>query len=196
MIAWSIIAAKESKLFNEIMVSTDDEEIAEISKEYGAKVPFMRSKETSSDSATTMQVIDEVYCQYNNVDNVCCIYASSPLINKTKISRGYWMLLAKDVDSVIPIVRYSTPIHKAMTIKDDRLQWVYKNKSLDRTQDLPVCYHDAGMFYWMSKKALDKNEILTDNSYYLELSELDAQDIDNFVDLEIAKIKLDKSFNL
>ena len=107
IIAYSIEAAISSKLFDEVMVSTDDEEIAEIAKLYGAKVPFFRSEKNSDDFATTADVLDEVINKYKNelnkkYDYICCIYPTAPFITANKLKEVYNLLILKKADTVIP----------------------------------------------------------------------------------------------
>src|SRR5690606_21558885 len=114
IIAYSIEAALKSELFQEVMVSTDDEEIAEIAKQYGAKVPFMRSTETSDDYATTMEVLREVVKDYGSkgmyFENICCIYPTAPFVSSERLKEAYDVLLNHNYDSVIPVMRFGYPI--------------------------------------------------------------------------------------
>jgi pseudaminic acid cytidylyltransferase len=194
ILAYSIDTAINSGLFNEVMVSTDDQEIAAISIQYGAKIPFLRSKDNSTDFATTRDVIEEVINNYkkNDIlfDNICCIYPCAPLLCKYKIIESYDLLLKNNFDSVFPIVKYTTPIERALRLENNKVSMMNEKYLNSRSQDLDSYYYDAGQFYWLKKRVFDINKnIYNDNSGAIILSELYAQDIDNEIDWEIAKIK-------
>ena len=122
IIKYSIDAAKKSGCFDEIMVSTDDQEIVAIVKKFGANVPFLRSQKTSSDFASTEEVIEEVVLEYQkigqNFDYLCCIYPTAPFISSKKIKEAYELILKTGVDSVLPIVKFSYPIQRALKIEN------------------------------------------------------------------------------
>lgn len=195
IIAYSIQAAIESGLFDEVMVSTDDTEIAEIAVEYGAVVPFMRSENAANDFATTFDVIDEVVKAYENLgvefENVCCIYSCAPFVNKQKLEQAYHLLLAQHFDSVFPVMRFGFPVQRSLK-RDElgKVDFFYPEFGLTRSQDLISSFHDAGQFYWMNtKKCMQQQKILTTNTGSIEISELDGQDIDNEVDWKLAELK-------
>jgi len=184
----------KSKLFNEIMVSTDDEEIAEISKMLGASVPFLRSIKNSDDFATTVDVLLEVIEEYKKrgkvFDYVCCIYPTTPFISPEKLNHSFKILIEKKAKSLIPIVRYSYPIQRALRIENDSLQYIYPENGSKRSQDLELTYHDAGQFYWIKTDVLvNQSSMVTDNSIAYEISELEVQDIDSETDWKIAEMK-------
>lgn len=194
IIAYSIEEAINSKLFKEVMVSTDDEEIAEVAIKYGAKVPFLRSSVNSNDYATTFDVIDEVIGDYENknlkFENICCIYSCAPLIVKSKIIEAYELLIKNNFDSVFTVVNYSTPIQRALKFENKNIMMVNYEYERSRSQDLDSNYFDAGQFYWLNPKAIVvKKKIFTDNSGAIILSDLYAQDIDNEIDWQIAELK-------
>jgi len=194
IIAYSIEAALGSELFDEVMVSTEDEEIAQIAQIFGAEVPFFRSKETANDYATTFDVIKEVVQQYRKIgksfENICCIYACAPFVNSTRIKESLQILQDRNFDSVFPIIPFGFPIQRALKSEREKVSFFYPQFSLSRSQDLEKSYHDAGQFYWMNVKiCLEKGNILTDNTGSIILSELEGQDIDNDVDWKIAEIK-------
>src|SRR5574344_2125131 len=120
IIAYSIEAAIQSNLFEEIMVSTDDEEIAEVAERFGAKVPFMRSTETANDFASTNDVLKEVIATYEKqniaFENMCCIYATAPLIQSNKIIEAYHRLVSSEFSMVYPVVPFSYPIWRCLDI--------------------------------------------------------------------------------
>ncbi len=194
IISYPIEAALKSKLFNEIMVSTDDEEIAGISKKFGASVPFLRSTKNSDDFATTVDVLLEVIEEYKKngkvFDYVCCIYPTSPFISSEKLNHSFKFLIEKKADSLIPIVRFSHPIQRALRIENDNLQYIYPENRNKRSQELELTYHDAGQFYWIKTDILiNQSSLVTDNSIAYEISELEVQDIDSETDWKIAEMK-------
>lgn len=194
IIAYSIEAALKSGLFEEVMVSTDDAEIAEIAIKYGAKVPFYRSNETSNDFATTMEVIQEVISEYKThfgkvFDLVCCIYPTAPLIQVQQLKKGLDLLLAKKFDSVFPVVAFGYPIWRGLEITDEgKTKMVWPKYQNSRSQDLKNIYHDAGQWYWINIKQLGETAF-TQNSASILLSEEEVQDIDNLTDWKLAEMK-------
>ncbi|SDW74774.1 pseudaminic acid cytidylyltransferase [Aequorivita viscosa] len=192
IIAYSIETALESGLFSEVMVSTDDEEIAEIAKRYGAKVPFFRSKETANDFATLADVVDEVFHQFESkksfFEHACCILPTAPLMSVEDLNKGYQMLLKEDVDSVRPVVRFAYPIQRAFKMEESgKVFFLYPEFLRTRSQDLEPVYHDAGQFYWF--KSVKK--MLGENRYAMEISEMRVQDIDTFEDWKVAEMKFE-----
>ena len=194
IIAYSIEAAIQSKLFTEIMVSTDCQETAEIALQYGAKVPFLRSKENSNDFATTYDVIKEIIDEYKkdgvNFKNICCIYACAPFVTANNLKHAYQELSNKQVDTIFPIIEYSFPIQRAVKIHNEKIELFNIDHLNTRSQDLEKSYHDAGQFYWMkSENILNKGRIITDNCSGIIITELEGQDIDNKIDWKLAELK-------
>lgn len=196
IIAYSIEAALESKLFDIVMVSTDDDEIANIAIEYGAEVPFLRSKNTSNDFSTTFEVIEEVLQNYKSksnqtFDHVCCIYACAPFVTSKRLVEGLNLLKEKDFGTVFPVLEYSCPIQRALKINtNSTVSFVNKEYALVRTQDLEKNFHDTGQYYWLSSKTISQEKkIIGNNAGCLILSELEAQDIDTFEDWKLAEFK-------
>ena len=195
IIAYSIEIALESGLFDEVMVSTDDNEIADISKEYGANVPFYRSEKNSDDFSTTPDVILEVLDSYKelgfNFEIGCCIYPTAPLISIKNIKTSMNRLMKNSLDCVFPALKFSYPIQRALFIdENEKIQMLNPNYYRTRSQDLDVFYHDAGQFYWFNtSKFLQKRKLWTDNCEIIKISEIEAQDIDNDTDWAIAEIK-------
>lgn len=193
IIAYSIEAAIDSRLFDEVMVSTDDKEIAAIAEHYGAKIPFLRSKENANDHATTFSVIEEVLFKYQekHIDfaNACCLYPCAPFVTADKLSEAYKML--QDFDSVFPVVKFGFPIQRALKKEDDgNLSFFQPEYELMRSQDLEQSYHDAGQFYWFKvEKILSEKKILTQNTGGVIMSEMEVQDIDNEIDWKLAELK-------
>lgn len=195
IIAYSIEAALQSNVFEEVMVSTDSEEIAEISVEYGASVPFVRSALTSGDYATTDDVVIEVIEKYISLnrkfDIACCIYPTAPFITP-EILRDACKRLEEDsdADSVMPLVRYGFPPQRAMVIRDGLARYQWPENAMKRSQDLEPIYHDCGQFYVSKTESLLKyQDILGKKSIPFEIPEERVQDIDNMSDWMMAEMK-------
>lgn len=200
IIAYSIEAAISSELFDEVMVSTDDPEIAKIAIEYGAKVPFYRSEKSSSDYATTFDVIEEVLNKYKEegrfFDYACCVYACAPLIQVKTLIKAFQLLVKEKFDAVFPVVPFSFPIQRALKISEGKVSFVNNEHALTRSQDLESRYHDVGQFYFMNcETILTKGVLISENSGVVLISELLAQDIDNQVDWSLAEIKYKLHFS-
>ncbi|MDE7224485.1 MAG: pseudaminic acid cytidylyltransferase [Acetatifactor sp.] len=194
ILAYSIEAAIESELFDTVMVSTDDEEIAGIAGEYGAEVPFYRSENTASDYATTNDVLLEVLEEYEkrgeHYDMGCCIYPTAPFVTAAKLRDAMAQLEAGDADTLIPVVAFSYPPQRAMIVKEGRLVFEYPEYLDSRSQDLEPHYHDVGQFYLFRTEAFRQNrKLMLGNILPYVVSELEVQDIDNQTDWEIAEIK-------
>jgi pseudaminic acid cytidylyltransferase len=197
IIAYSIDAAIKSNLFDEIMVSTDDKEIAEIAINYGAKVPFLRSENNANDHATTYDVIEEVISQYKllnkTFDFTCCLYACAPFVTADKLIEAYHLLQKDNFDSVLPLMPFGFPIQRALNkSKNNKVIICNPEYSLTRSQDLEQKYHDAGQFYWMNiNECLKKEAVLTDNTGCIVITEMEGQDIDTNIDWKLAELKYD-----
>lgn len=194
IIAYSIKAALESGLFSEVMVSTDDKEIAEIAINYGAKVPFYRSEETSNDYATTLEVLCEVSERYELrnqfFDNVCCIYPTAPFVTSRKLNDAMELLISSQYDSIVPIVKYSFPIQRSFILDNlSKVNYKFPENKKTRSQDLEDTYHDCGQFYFMRRRVLDTDSIVTMKTGGIVCSELEVQDIDNEIDWKLAELK-------
>lgn len=194
ILAYSIEAALESGVFDEVMVSTDDEEIAQVAQKYGAKVPFYRSRETSNDYATTNDVILEVLGEYEkrgeHFDLGCCIYPTAPFVTSEKLKCAVERLSENDADTLIPVVAFSYPPQRAMIVKEERLIFEYPQYLDSRSQDLEPHYHDVGQFYVFRTEAFKHNrKLMLGNILPMVISELEVQDIDNQTDWEIAEMK-------
>ncbi|HRR10048.1 MAG TPA: pseudaminic acid cytidylyltransferase [Rhodothermales bacterium] len=189
IIAYSIEAALSSGLFDEVMVSTDDEEIRLVAEKYGATVPFLRSEETANDYAGLSVVIEEVKNEYQkremNFDFVCCILPTAPLISVAALQKGFALLKERKADVILPVVKFSYPIQRAFKMTDDTLEMFYPEFYEYRSQDLEPAYHDSGQFYWMK---YDKS-LKSKNKLGYEISEIEAQDIDTESDWKLAELK-------
>lgn len=194
ILAYSIEAAKDSGLFDRVMVSTEDEEIAETARKYGAEVPFYRSESTSGDFATTNDVLLEVLAEYEKrgerFELACCIYPTAPFVTAEKLRSAVEKLLAGDADTLIPVVQFSYPPQRAMVVREERLVFEYPQFLDSRSQDLEPHYHDAGQFYVFRTEAFLRNKrLMVGNILPFMVSEMEVQDIDNESDWEIAEIK-------
>lgn len=195
IIVYSIEAALRSGIFDEVMVSTDSQEIADIAIKYGAQVPFLRSEKNSDDYATTASVIEEVLLTYKKngkeYEYVCCLYPTAPFITSERLIEARQLLKQKGVDSVSLVVPFGHPIQRSFKIdSNQKLMMNWPENVNTRSQDLAPAYHDAGQFYFLDvKKFLIQKKIFTDNVSPLIISELEAQDIDNEEDWQIAELK-------
>lgn len=194
ILAYSIEAARESELFDTVMVSTDDEEIADIAREHGAEVPFYRSEQTANDFATTNDVLLEVLAEYEkrgeHYDIGCCIYPTAPFVTAAKLREAMGQLVAGDADTLIPVVAFSYPPQRAMLVKEGRLVFEYPQYLDSRSQDLEPHYHDVGQFYLFRTDAFRRNrKLMVGDILPYVVSELEVQDIDNQTDWEIAEMK-------
>lgn len=189
IITYSIQAALLSEIFDEVMVSTDDEEIARVSKEYGAAVPFLRSERTSNDYATTAEVINEVLKEYGEeYDRFCCIYPTAPFIKPELLRKGMNML--EKYEAVLPVVSYSFPPQRALHIRNGKVEFVFPKNENVRSQDLEKIYHDSGQFYCFRRDSFEKSHsMIIENMAPIVVSELEVQDIDNESDWKLAEIK-------
>lgn len=196
IIAYSIEAALNSGIFNEVMVSTDSDEIAEIAVKYGAKVPFMRSADNSNDFATTNDVLCEVVNDYKEkqgkvFDFVCCLYPTAPFVTTIKLKETFGILKVSKADQVVPVVKFSFPPQRCFVIDEaGNMKYKWPENQSKRSQDLEPYYHDAGQFYFYNANVFYNSKKPVDfiiKPYVL--SDLEVQDIDNMEDWQIAEIK-------
>lgn len=193
IIAYSIETALGCELFEEVMVSTEDKEIADIAKQYGASVPFFRSEENASDYATTVEVLVEVIDDFSKekkaFENICCIYPTAPFVSVEDLKEGFKLL--KSADSALPVVEFDFPIMRAFQ-KDDNhdINYVWPEHEFTRSQDLDTYYHDAGQWYWIKCQILKKyKSLITPNTKALKKRRITVQDIDTAEDWRIAELK-------
>ncbi len=194
IIAYSIEAALHSHCFDEVMVSTDDDEIAEISRKYGVNIPFYRNEETANDFAGLKDVIEEVLGKYEmsgkTFDYFCCILATAPFLTPERIIESFKLMTENGFDSVFPVVRFGYPIQRALKIESNRVSMIWPENLNARSQDLMPAYHDAGQFYWMRVNQFKKQKkVFADFSGSIILPESEVQDIDTEEDWKIAEIK-------
>lgn len=194
MIAWSIEAAKSSGLFERIIVSTDDAEIAEVARQWGAEVPFMRPEELSNDHAGTTPVIAHAtqwaLDQWVDVAAVCCIYATAPFVQIDDLKRGWDALDSGDWDYAFTVTDFAAPIFRSFkqTAKGG-IEMFFPEYFATRSQDLPVALHDAGQFYWGRPTAwLGDKRIFDRHSVPVIIPRWRVQDIDNWDDWKRAEL--------
>jgi N-acylneuraminate cytidylyltransferase len=201
VIARSIRTALDSGLFDAVMVSTDDPEIARVALDRGADVPFPRSAATADDHATLAQVIREVLENYDargvRFDTFCCILATAPLLRGERLREGLRLLEAGDFDSVVPVVRFSYPIQRSLQMDGSgRVGLVYPEFADTRSQDLPARYHDSGQFYWMRTRAFrEQGTLFAARTGAVVLPETEVQDIDTEEDWALAELKYSRLCN-
>lgn len=193
MIAYSIEAAIASNCFDQIIVSTDDNEIAKVAKSYGAQVPFCRPDDISDDYATTMDVMRHAidWCQKEgwNVEVACCIYATAPFLLPDDLIRGYNLLQDREVQFAFSATSFSFPIQRAIKLNENNAVSMFSlENELLRSQDLEEAFHDAGQFYWGKTSAfLNKLSIFSPHSKAVLLPRSRVQDIDTQEDWEFAE---------
>ncbi len=194
IISYSIEAAVNSEMFDEVMVSTDSAQIAKIAKSYGANVPFLRNEETSNDYATTADVLNEVLDEYLKIgqsfDTLCCIYPTAPFVTSEKLKTAVKMLEQANADSLIPVVQFSFPPQRGVIIVDNKVVYAEPKFANSRSQDLQPIYHDCGQFYLCKINAFKKYKTLvTPNTVPFIMPDQEVQDIDNPSDWALAEEK-------
>jgi N-acylneuraminate cytidylyltransferase len=183
MIAWSIDAARASGCFDRIVVSTDDDEIADVAERAGAEVPFRRPRELADDHATTLAVIahavDWLAAHGAAPERACCVYATAPLVDPLDLRRGFELLAAHAVDYVFTCTTYDFAIERALRRGPDGLvQMVHPEHENTRSQDLPESFHDAGQFYWGTAAAWTARRPIYGRALPLLVPRHRVQDID------------------
>jgi len=196
MIAWSIEAVQRTGLFDRIVVSTDDKEIASIARKYGADVPFVRPAELSDDHTSTAPVIAHAIEWHLKQDfhpiEICCIYATAPFLRSEDIMLGQKTLNQSDVDFAFSATSYAFPIQRAFKLREDgRIEMFEPSQFQVRSQDLPEAFHDAGQFYWGTRDAwLSGTPIFGSKSAPVFLPRYRVQDIDTPEDWEQAELMM------
>lgn len=195
IIAYSIEAAIGSKLFDEVMVSTDSEEIADVARKYGAAVPFMRSAETSDDYAGTEDVVAEVIADYENRGEqfswVCCIYPTAPFVTAEKLQMAYGLFKNNpDAEAVLSVTQFSFPPQRGFYKRNGYMEFAWPEFKDERSQDLDPIYHDAGQFYFVRMDAFKaQHTVIPVKSMPLVFDDSEVQDIDNPTDWRMAELK-------
>ena len=196
IIAYSIEAALSSGAFDEVMVSTDSEEIAEVARRYGASVPFMRSEKTSDDYATTTDVLLEVLDEYKKrgmeFDYMACLYPTNPFITPEKLKGAMEIISKGDCAEVLPVVSFSYPPQRGYVFNDDEsISYKWPEFKESRSQDLEKIYHDAGQFYFYNVPMYIANRGVKGTVRPIICPEIEVQDIDNEEDWELAELKVE-----
>ena len=195
ILEWSVSAALQTGIFDRVMVSTDDEEIAEIARRAGANVPLMRSAEASDDHATTPDVLIEVLNRYGEdgdfFDLGCCLYPTAPFVTPEDLVQGRDLLITAGFNAVMPIAAFSYPIWRSLKRDSSgRVTMNFQEHLSTRSQDLPPAYHDAGQWYWFRTADFLRDQVLLGpNTGSILLPETRVQDIDNEDDWRLAEIK-------
>ena len=193
MIAWTIDTAINSGLFSNVIVSTDDAEIAAIAQEHGAQVPFLRPADFSNDYATTQDVMRHAvtWLAKNQIESdfVCCLYATAPFLQAEDVVKGLRALQESTADYAYAVTEFDYSPHRAL-IKNQNGQVSLEKPELAavRSQDLPSLVHDAGQFYWAKTETwLTQQEVLSSAGIGIEIPRSQAQDIDNEEDWKLAE---------
>lgn len=194
IIRYSIEAALESGVFDEVMVSTEDEEIRQIALACGAKVPFLRSQQMAGDMAMTHEVVLEVLQEYRargqEFDFVCCIYPTAPFITAEKLRESKRILEDSGADGVVPVVAFSFPPQRCFVIRDGKVEFKWPENRLVRSQDLEKYYHDCGQYYFVRVDRFEETEnLIMEHTLPMIMDEMEVQDIDNYEDWELAELK-------
>ncbi|GGP00282.1 pseudaminic acid cytidylyltransferase [Stakelama pacifica] len=187
MIVWSIAAAIESGCFDRVIVSTDDAEIADVAREAGAEIPFLRPPALADDFTPTVPVvchaIEQLEAQAGGARSlgaICCLYATAPFVRATDLERGLTLLRESGSDFAVSVASYPAPIQRALRVnRDGRLEMIVAENMLVRSQDLEPAWHDAGQFYWGTRNAwFSGNPLLGPSASAVTLPRARVQDID------------------
>jgi pseudaminic acid cytidylyltransferase len=194
IMGYSIDAAKKSGVFEEVMVSTEDKEIAKIAEKLGASVPFMRSEKTAGSKASLADVLLEVLDEYEKrgkkFEYVCFILSTAPFVTAKRIKEGFELLKKTKSDEVIPVVQFSFPIQRAFKVLDNRVKMIWPKNMFKHSQDLMPTYHDSGQYYWLKIESFKKQKkFFLAKATPLILPESEVQDIDTDEDWKIAEMK-------
>jgi pseudaminic acid cytidylyltransferase len=193
MISYAIAAARDSGVFDSIIVTTDSEKIAAIAREYGAEVPFMRPMELSDDHTPTAPVILHALNRLIEcgkfVKYACCIYPTALFVRPEFIKKGYEILVKNQVSSVFSVTTFPFPIFRALRITEKgNIEMFWPEYELTRHQDLPEAYHDAGQFYWLKVESfLKSRRLYSSDAMPVLLPRYLVQDIDTQEDWETAE---------
>jgi pseudaminic acid cytidylyltransferase len=193
MLAWPIQTALASGCFDRVVVSTDDTEIAEVARAYGAQVPFLRPPSLSDHHTPTRPVInhaiEEVTRLWGAVAQVCCLYATAPLVRAADLRLGLDRLMTSHMDFAFTVTSYPFPIQRALRLlPQGGVSMFHSEHAGTRSQDLEPSYHDAGQFYWGHARAFLRGlDMYSDRSVPIVLPRYRVQDIDTIEDWERAE---------
>lgn len=198
MIAWSIQAAIQANCFDHIIVSTDDQEIADIANSYGAETPFMRPKELSDDFTATVPVIKHAIkasAQHyqKEIAHCCCIYATAPFLAPQNIQRAYEALKRNHRDYVFSACALPAPVERTFQEKKDGgIKMLFPEHFNTRSQDLPTTFYDAAQFYWGRAEAWSAEiPVFSSNSECIQLPAEEVQDFDTLEDWRVGELKFE-----
>ena len=194
ILKYSVDAAMQAGCFTEVMVSTEDPEIARLAVSFGAKVPFLRSLENASDTAGTAEVLREVIEHYGMLGEqfefLCCIYPAAPFVTPAKLRSAMQTLAESSADCVLPVVAYSYPIQRSLRIEGGRATMLWPENYQKRSQELSPTYHDCGQFYCLrTRSLLAQMRLFADCTLPMVMPDTEVQDIDNEDDWKIAEMK-------
>ena len=194
IIKYSIDAAFAAGIFDKVIVSTDDKEIAEIVMSLGGEIPFFRSEKTSGDRAPLADVIEEVIFEYKKrgkyFEYFCCILATAPFILSERLVQAMQLLKKSGADAIIPVVLYGYPIQRALKIENNILKMVWPENYEKFSNDLMPAYHDCGQFYCMrTEPFLQQKKLFAKYTIPIEIPESEVQDIDSEEDWKVAELK-------
>jgi N-acylneuraminate cytidylyltransferase len=194
MIEYSIEAARQSQIFDRIIVSTDCDEIAAVAVKAGAEVPFKRSAELADHftgtQAVTANAIEKLLAAGQDYHYVCCIYATSPLLNPEFLVQGIKLLQENSYDFVVSATAFEFPIQRALYKDGDCYVPINEDTMVKRSQDLPQCWHDAAQFYWGTSKAfLENRNLWGKRTSAVIIPPTHVQDIDTLEDWQMAEVK-------
>jgi pseudaminic acid cytidylyltransferase len=187
-IAYPIELAIKSNIFERVIVTTDDSEIAEVSLQFGAEVPFIRGPELSDDFAITVDVISDAVRRLQHIGNtfeyVCCLYPVTPLLKPHRVIQSLEILQEGNWDYVFPAIEFPSPIERGFRKSESGLiDFRFPEFAHSRTQDIGRTFHDAGQFYYGRTDAwLSKKSVLNGNSTFIELDKNETVDIDDLED--------------
>ncbi|MEM9278007.1 MAG: pseudaminic acid cytidylyltransferase, partial [Pseudomonadota bacterium] len=189
LIVWSIETALNSAVFSRVVVSTDDEEIAEISRKSGAETPFVREAALADDFATTADVLKDALSKLPMHEHACCLYPTAPMITAANLQEADAKIGETGADCVLSVTAYDFhPLRAFSKSEDNTLAFHWPEHELTRSQDLPEMLHDAGAFYFFNVKALLKTgKLIGQNTIGIELPRNQAVDIDTQEDFELAR---------
>ncbi len=194
IIAYSIESAINSNCFEQVVVSTDDEEIAEVARQYGATVPFIRPADLADDFSTTSVVIKHAIDWFTSngytVDDVCCLYATAPFITKEIISQAHELSKENPNGFCISVGKFPYPIQRALRMDEfNRLDMINQREALTRSQDVAESYHDAGQFYWGKASSFaSEKQFFSGDSVAFVLPHYLVNDIDTEDDWILAEV--------
>ena len=186
----AISTAKDSKIFDKIIVSTDSKKILKLAEKYGASNYGLREKNFSGDKITTDQLLKrEIFrCNLSKFKFACCIYPATPLLNSTTLYKAFKKFSKSDLDSLIAITKYDYPALRALRINNNKIRFVWSKYQNKRSQEIEELYHDCGYFYFFDiKKFIKTKKLISNNTGFFEIPRFEAIDIDDQIDLKIAK---------